>query len=113
MEPKPHPERIRYYELRTMVVDPGFRNLGIGKSLLDAAIATVPQDADVWATTIPASASFFARHGFDIVREDMRDVPNEIYVEWTVGRVVARVAANTTCLIIRREKKPIELPKYF
>jgi len=91
----------RFTEVRSMVVGREHRNLGVGRALLSEAMASLPEDEPVWLTTVPRSASFYARHGFEPVY-DTTELPTTVWFERFAGQFVARAVGAGTCVAMRR-----------
>ena len=70
------PEASPAYQLRGMATLPEARGAGFGKALLDACVATAQEKgaALIWCNACTSAASFYARHGWQIVGEEF-DIP--------------------------------------
>jgi len=66
----------------------------------------VPDDKEVWLTTTAASSSFYARHGWEFARTSTK-WPNEIYMEWFAGRIVASLLGQNLLVMKREVKAPV------
>jgi N-acetylglutamate synthase-like GNAT family acetyltransferase len=81
--------------LRSLAVAAHRRGEGLGRRLVDTALATAPADAEVWALTETASA-FLAGHGFTTV--DRADVTGPVTRTdlWTTACPATAVAMRAT-----------------
>eukprot|EP00243_Klebsormidium_subtile_P005289 TRINITY_DN2097_c0_g1_i1.p2 TRINITY_DN2097_c0_g1~~TRINITY_DN2097_c0_g1_i1.p2 ORF type:complete len:135 (+),score=20.86 TRINITY_DN2097_c0_g1_i1:591-995(+) len=82
-------------ELRSLVVVKEHRGRGIGTRLLQELLAGVK--GEVYLLTIGRAIKFYQRAGF----EEASDIPPQLGLELKLGNVVARIAAQDRCLVMK------------
>ncbi|GMH35175.1 hypothetical protein BSKO_03043 [Bryopsis sp. KO-2023] len=99
VEAKPSEEKKEYVEFRTLIVKDQARGDGLGSALAKELLEKYPED-DVYMTTIGSSTDFYERLGFKEVQE--KDMPRALWFEWKAGMVVAKLAVNDRCLVMKK-----------
>ncbi|GAQ83434.1 hypothetical protein KFL_001480030 [Klebsormidium nitens] len=82
-------------ELRSLVVVKEHRGQGIGTRLLQELLGRI--EGEVYLLTIGRAIKFYQRAGF----EEVSDVPPQLSLELKLGNVVAKVAAQDRCLVMK------------
>lgn len=86
-------------ELRSLVVQPGHRGVGLGKELLGELVEGAAH-ADVFLTTLGSTAPFYESAGFSIL--PVSRIPRSLYFEYAAGTVVAAIAARQRLIVMKR-----------
>jgi predicted N-acetyltransferase YhbS len=79
------------YELSSVVVEPAYRGQGIGKELVQRAMAIAPDNAAIFLTTLEDRRDLYAQFGF---REtaDTEAVPLPLKLEMVLGSILFQAA---------------------